>query len=862
MDPQQAATVKKCSTCGIVKNISEFHKAVRKDRPTGKKFKYASKCKECFNRKTREIYHSGIKRIETRKAYVATSVGKAIAVRSSVKHYESISGRACHLFNGAKKRADNWECFDITREFLEAKLRNGHCEITGIPFDMRPIGVASKKNPYAPSIDRIDNTKGYIQSNVRMVLWAVNLMHGEMTDSQLIDMCKAVLKGFNKMNDRDWIYDLETFPNIFTATFIHAATGLEQVFEISDRRNDYDALNRFVTGLSVARARGVGFNSIGFDYPVLHWIMANQGCTVDQIYDKAMSIIRSSDKFGSIIWESDHLFQQLDLFKIWHYDNKAKSTSLKALEIAMCSKNIVDLPFPVGTMLNDAQKDVLIAYNKHDVRETLKFYGHSQAQIALRESLSEKYQRNMLNYSNTKIGSTILITQMEAAGIQCYMQTASGKAPRQTVRASINLGEVVFPYVKFERPEFQRVLDFFKSTTITETKGTFADLESVVDGFAFVFGTGGIHGSVESQIVYTDDTYQIVDVDVTSFYPRMAIVNGMYPEHLGEAYCGIYNDIFEQRKSYGKGTPENAALKEALNASYGNSNNAFSPLRDSKYTMQTTINGQLLLCMLAEQLIKIPGLTMVQANTDGLTVRCPRVHLDHMRTACKWWEGLTGLQLEEVLYKRMMIRDVNNYIAESMDGKLKRKGAYEYNMQWHQDPSALVVPKAAEAALVRGESIREFIVNHHDPFDFMCRAKVPRDSTLELRWPEWSIATQMQGTTRYFVSRNGGQIVKVSPPTGEPGTWKRKNGITDEFFRSVMREIAGQPGQLDAAGTPHDVRIHTGNKSQHVTRELSLCAGWRVSECADADHFDWGDLNYEWYIAEAEKLVKPLTGAS
>ena len=29
-------------------------------------------------------------------------------------------------------------------------------------------------------------------------------------------------------------------------------------------------------------------------------------------------------------------------------------------------------------------------------------------------------------------------------------------------------------------------------------------------------------------------------------------------------------------------------------------------------------------------------------------------------------------------------------------GKIKRKGAYEYDIQWHQDSSALIVPKAMQ----------------------------------------------------------------------------------------------------------------------------------------------------------------------
>lgn len=669
------------------------------------------------------------------------------------------------------------------------------------------------------------------------------------------------------LDPRDWGYDLETYPNIFTATFTHAHTGMTFVYEISDRKNDHHALCDFVYGLGKTGARGVGFNNVNFDYPVLHWVVNAVDPTVQAIYAYAQQVItsRNGGGFGITVWDRDMIFPQIDLFKIHHFDNKAKSTSLKALEIVMRSQTVEDLPYPVGTMLDDSMKDVLISYNKKDVRETLKFYVRSLPEIHLREKLSERYKRNMMNFSNTKIGSTILTMKMEEAGIVCF----DGKVPRQTIRTQVAFKDVIFPFIKFEHPEFNKILQLFQSKTIKQseinddkltTKGVFKDLNCTINGFTFVFGVGGIHGSIESQIVYSDDEFQIVDVDVTSFYPRTAIVNNMYPEHLGQQYCITYNEIFEERATYPKGTPENAALKESLNASYGNSNNAFSPLFDPAYTMKTTINGQLMLCMLAEQLIKIPQLTMIQANTDGLTVRCPRVYLDHMRNVCKWWETVTGLQLEEALYKRMIIRDVNNYIAEYDSGKLKRKGAYEYKMNWHQDPSALIVPKAAEAALVHGKDIREFITSHRDPFDFMLRAKVPRNSTLIMQWKEWGAEQQLQHITRYFIARSGGTLVKRSPPTGEPGTWKRKNGVSDEMFHAVMRELSSclDESCVDSAGTPWDARIHTGNKSRHDQRELGISVGWKVMECANADDFDWSQLNYDYYIQEAEKLVKPL----
>lgn len=149
----------------------------------------------------------------------------------------------------------------------------------------------------------------------------------------------------------------------------------------------------------------------------------------------------------------------------------------------------------------------------------------------------------------------------------------------------------------------------------------------------------------------------------TSYYPSLAIANRFFPEHLGEEFCDIYADMKAQRVNYPKGTPENAMLKLALNGVYGDSNNKFSPFYDPLYTMCITVNGQLLLCMLYEQLRKIKGLELVQANTDGLTVRLQRKDIDNLRKVCSDWEDLTGLELEEVRYKMMHIRDCNNYIA-------------------------------------------------------------------------------------------------------------------------------------------------------------------------------------------------------
>lgn len=492
----------------------------------------------------------------------------------------------------------------------------------------------------------------------------------------------------------DYIYDLEIYPNCFTASFKHVATGQRYQFEYSHRRNDLSHLFQFINYLRTAGARLIGFNNIAFDYPVLHYILTTPEPTCHAIYQFATRIINAehSNRFEHVIWDADQFVPQIDLLKVHHFDNVARFTSLKILEFNMRSNNVQDLPFPPGTVLTDAQIDELLRYNAHDVDETESFYMESLDAIRFREELSAKYNRNFLNHNDTKIGKDYFIMELERLlPGSCYTNDNGRRRPRQTFRAQIALREVIFPWIKFKRPEFQAVHQWLYSQVITETKGVFTDIPEialgplaqystikrnkktgigiaenincVIDGFQFDFGTGGIHGSVSSQIVYADDYYEILDLDVSSYYPNLGIANRIYPKHLGEAFCDIYKDVYEQRKNYPKGSLENAMLKLALNGVYGDSNNIYSPFYDPQYTMSITINGQLLLCLLADYLMDIPGLQMIQVNTDGLTIRVPRTRRGDVSRVTDWWQAHTGLQLESCNYKKMCILNVNNYIA-------------------------------------------------------------------------------------------------------------------------------------------------------------------------------------------------------
>lgn len=284
-----------------------------------------------------------------------------------------------------------------------------------------------------------------------------------------------------------WVYDLETYPNIFTFCTVYGNGKGIRVFEISDRKNDAEELLDFLRKVKIHDHYLAGFNNINFDYPIVHYIISKaKKCkrrrlsfklTPEELYKVANELINNDDKFGNAIKPSEVIIPQLDAYKIMHFDNKAKATSLKTLEFNMRSENIEDLPFEPGRKLTDEEKDILIEYNKHDVKETLKFFKYIKGEINLRLDLSKKLGFDVTNHNDPKIGSDLFINRLERErpGI-CYERNGYKRKIKQTVRDKINLGEVILPYIEFERPEFNAVKNWFENQTITETKGVFTDI--------------------------------------------------------------------------------------------------------------------------------------------------------------------------------------------------------------------------------------------------------------------------------------------------------------------------------------------------------------------------------------------------
>ncbi len=82
--------------------------------------------------------------------------------------------------------------FTLTHEWIEGKLQGGVCEATGLPFSFE-IGQAKQHNPWSPSIDRIDSSKGYTLDNCQLVVWAYNVAKHAWPAEVVLKMAEALL---------------------------------------------------------------------------------------------------------------------------------------------------------------------------------------------------------------------------------------------------------------------------------------------------------------------------------------------------------------------------------------------------------------------------------------------------------------------------------------------------------------------------------------------------------------------------------------------------------------------------------------------------------------------------------------------
>jgi hypothetical protein len=85
-------------------------------------------------------------------------------------------------------------------EFLRQSIISG-CPRTGIKFKklLQANSDYSNRDPWSPSVDKIDPTKGYTKDNVQIVSWWYNVSKQQFTDDEVLEFCQKVISCATKI---------------------------------------------------------------------------------------------------------------------------------------------------------------------------------------------------------------------------------------------------------------------------------------------------------------------------------------------------------------------------------------------------------------------------------------------------------------------------------------------------------------------------------------------------------------------------------------------------------------------------------------------------------------------------------------
>ncbi len=571
--------------------------------------------------------------------------------------------------------------------------------------------------------------------------------------------------------------DYETLVNCFIGVFIdYKDSNVKHLFVLHETRNDFQKLVEFLQRNVVQKERHISFNGLAFDAQISHYILEHHkklallpvNDIISSIYKFAQETIKKSDENKFHTYSPNQMkIKQIDVFKLNHWDNKAKMSGLKWIQYSMDWDNVEEMPHPhYQPVTDDHTLNSVINYCVNDVLSTKEVFKHSKEQIQLRKDLTEEYRIDLFSASEPRISKELFLHFLHE---KLGWQKSEIKLLR-TPRTHIVLGDCILPYITFKTPEFNKMLDYFRTKVITSTKDGFK-YSMHYKGVKTDYGLGGIHGAANSGVYKAKAGWTIMTSDVVSYYPNLAIKNKWAPEHLPkEEFCSLYEWIFEERKKIPKSNPKNYVYKIILNSTYGLTGDENSFLYDPKMTMQITVNGQLLLSKLYEMVsLAIPESVPLMQNTDGLEMIIPEDKKDVYMQVCQEWEYLTKLSLEHDEYSKMIIGDVNNYIAVYKNGKTKCKGRFEWEdlekkkvAMFHKNKSFLIIPKAIYAYFVENKNPEKFLEENQNIFDYCGAVKAKSGWHFEERSIEDGCleVKKLQKIVRYYVSNNGVKLVK------------------------------------------------------------------------------------------------------
>ena len=586
-----------------------------------------------------------------------------------------------------------------------------------------------------------------------------------------------------------YVYDIEVFQNIFHCSVKNTETNDIYKFEISERKNQLRELVKFfkqvdkyitwgdyyTTNINIpANIIFCGYNNLHYDNPIINYIIEyedklmqyNIPTICSSIFNLSKTITTSSEDNIDAWkhWKYQIWFDTFDILTML-YSNKLR-VGLKEIQVTMQYPNVQEFVCDWTKPLPLEDFDSMIDYNINDIKSTSELLNRCKKDVDLRIAIEDEYGVRVLSKDGVNIGMKILTQKyLEKTGLT-WQDIKDLRSPMSV----IPLKDVILPFIKYDSPILQRVLDDMKNQIVSPGRKGYEN-KFVFNNLRYSVGVGGIHSVNSPEIIIPRDDEMLIDIDVASLYPSMLIEYEFYPKHLGKEFLEVYKQIKDERieAKHNGDKVKNETLKLALNGLSGNLQNEHNFCYSPFAVMQIRINGQLLLLMLAEKLTQI-GCRIVQANTDGLFVLLKKDVYSKVNSICREWEQLTKLTLEEDRFKAMYQYAINDYFAITEDNKVKEKGMFITTVKLGKGLTPKIIPKAVISFFKDGISVEDTIKNCTDIRDFLMSEKTGK------QWHVEYMNEEQQRTNRFYASTNGGYLWK----------WKYSNDSDAKSYQNML----------------------------------------------------------------------------
>lgn len=623
-----------------------------------------------------------------------------------------------------------------------------------------------------------------------------------------------------------YVYDIEVFQNIFHCSVKNTETNDIYKFEISERKNQLRELVKFfrqvdkyitwgdyyTTNINIpANVIFCGYNNLHYDNPIINYIIEyedklmqyNIPTICSSIFNLSKTITTSSEDNIDAWkhWKYQIWFDTFDILTML-YSNKLR-VGLKEIQVTMQYPNVQEFVCDWTKPLPLEDFDSMIDYNINDIESTSELLNRCKKDVDLRIAIEDEYGVRVLSKDGVNIGMKILTQKyLEKTGLT-WQDIKDLRSPMSV----IPLKDVILPFIKYDSPILQRVLDDMKNQIVSPGRKGYEN-KFVFNNLRYSVGVGGIHSVNSPEIIIPRDDEMLIDIDVASLYPSMLIEYEFYPKHLGKEFLEVYKQIKDERieAKHNGDKVKNETLKLALNGLSGNLQNEHNFCYSPFAVMQIRINGQLLLLMLAEKLTQI-GCRIVQANTDGLFVLLKKDVYSKVNSICREWEQLTKLTLEEDRFKAMYQYAINDYFAITEDNKVKEKGMFITTVKLGKGLTPKIIPKAVISFFKDGISVEDTIKNCTDIRDFLMSEKTGK------QWHVEYMNEEQQRTNRFYASTNGGYLWK----------WKYSNDSNIKSYQNML-----------------------------------TASGVTILNKFDDKLIEERKINYRYYIMEAYKIIRDL----